>query len=114
MLASIFPTVTIPPFMVVAFRRHLVGNANNILKSYGELGLIVLALLAVCVVVFGWEHPPSKFVEVLLLAPIPFLLWASLRSGVGGTSLALLARDLFCGGRSSPPIDRAGHGKRRG
>jgi signal transduction histidine kinase len=90
MLASIFPTVTIPPFMIAAFRRRLIGDANNAWKSYGELGLIALALVGVCGVLLSWDHPPSTFVEVLHLAPVPILVWASLRSGVGGTSLALL------------------------
>src|SRR5262249_32217149 len=44
-----------------------------------------------CSPAFGWKHLQPSLMPTLLLVPLPFLLWAAVRLGVGGTSLALLA-----------------------
>ena len=95
MLASVFPTVIIPPMLVIAFRRELAGYRTDTAKYYAELFILLAGLLAVCVLVFELEHPQPQYGQVLLLAPLPFLLWAAIRLAVGGTSLALL---IFAGG----------------
>src|SRR5262245_7265396 len=38
MLASVFPTITIPALMITAIRRHLVGRRGDLRRSYVELG----------------------------------------------------------------------------
>jgi signal transduction histidine kinase len=105
MLASVFPTVTIPPMLVMTFRRELAGYRTDTAKYYAELVILIVALLAVCILVFEWEHPQPEYVQVLLLAPLPFLLWAAIRLAVGGTSLALL---IFAGGVAASAL--AGRG----
>jgi signal transduction histidine kinase len=90
MLASVFPTITIPPLMVLAFHGLLVGHRVDRGRAYGELGIIAMALFGLSLLVFGWDHPPLRYVPILLLTPIPFLLWAAARVGVAGTSLSLL------------------------
>jgi signal transduction histidine kinase len=105
MLASVFPTITIPPLVVIAARGNLVGRGANLRSSYVELGLLTGTLLIVCVLAFGWNHPPPEYMPVLLLAPLPLLLWAAIRLGVGGTSLSLL---VFAGAISASAL--AGRG----
>jgi signal transduction histidine kinase len=90
MLASVFPAVTIPPLMIIATRRHLVGCRVDLWRANAELGLLSIALVVVCMLAFGWDHPPPEYLPILLLGPLPLLLWAAVRLGVGGTSLSLL------------------------
>jgi PAS domain S-box-containing protein len=49
-----------------------------------------MAVLVVGIPVFGLESPAPANVPALLLAPLPFLMWAAVRLGVGGTGLTLL------------------------
>jgi PAS domain S-box-containing protein len=53
-----------------------------------EAVLLALALLLVCLAVFGPFAP--RTVTVLLLLPFPLILWAAVRFGTGGASAALL------------------------
>lgn len=90
MLASVFPTVTIPPLMIVASHRHLFGGRTDVQTGYTELVLLTVVLLVACMLVFGWDHPQPQSLPVLFLAPFPLLLWSAVRLGVGGTCLSLL------------------------
>jgi signal transduction histidine kinase len=94
MLASVFPTITIPPLLLAASSRNLIGQRPASPRAYAELAALGLGLLLVSVVVFGLEPRSPGYEVTLRLAPLPFLLWAAIRLGVGGTSLALL---LFAG-----------------
>jgi signal transduction histidine kinase len=105
MLASVFPTVTIPPLVIMAVHRHLVGCRADLRRAYAELGLLTIVLLVVCVLAFGWDHPQPGYLPVLLLPPLPLLLWAAVRLGVGGASLSLL---VFAGSISASAL--AGRG----
>jgi PAS domain S-box-containing protein len=89
-LGHVFATITIPPVIVLTFAGELVGVQHAPRRSYAELGLLTIGLLAVSSPVFGWESPGPGNVPALLLAPLPFLLWAAVRLGVGGLSLSLL------------------------
>ena len=88
-LANVFSIVTIPPVIVLAFAGQLVG-AHATWRSYLELALITVGVLVVGIPVFGLESPGPSTLPALLLAPLPFLIWAAVRVGVGGTGLTLL------------------------
>jgi|KBSSwiStaDraftv2_1062776.scaffolds.fasta_scaffold02337_21 signal transduction histidine kinase len=105
MLASVFPTITIPPLVITAIHRHLVGRRADLRRAYAELGLLTTVLLVVCVLVFAWDHPQPGYLPILLLPPLPLLLWAAVRLGVGGASLSLL---IFAGSVSASAL--AGRG----
>jgi integral membrane sensor domain MASE1 len=89
-LGHVFPMITIPPLILSAVAGQLVGDRNTSWKSYAELALLTMSLLVVSIRVFGWEPQGPGYVPTLLLAPLPFLLWAAVRFGVGGVSLSLL------------------------
>jgi two-component system, LuxR family, sensor kinase FixL len=89
-LANVFPVITIPAVIVLTFAGHLVGAQYAPRRSYAELGLLTMGLLAVGIPVFGWESSALRTVPALLLAPLPFLLWAAVRLGTGALSLSLL------------------------
>ena len=89
-LANVFAMVTIPPVIVLAFAGQLVGAQHATWRSYLELALIAMGVLVVGIPVFGLEPPGPSNVPALLLMPLPFLMWAAVRVGVGGTGLTLL------------------------
>ena len=89
-LANVFAIVTIPPVIVLAFAGQLVGAQHATWRSYLELALITMGVLVVGIPVFGLESPGPSNVPALLLMPLPFLMWAAVRVGVGGTGLTLL------------------------
>jgi len=88
-LANVFSMITIPPVIVQAFAGQLVG-AHATWRSYLELASITVGALVVGIPVFGSEPPGASNLPALLLAPLPFLIWAAVRVGVGGTGLTLL------------------------
>jgi signal transduction histidine kinase len=94
MLASVFPTITIPPLLLAARSHNLIGQRPASPRAYAELAALALGLLLVSLVVFSLEPRSPGYEVTLRLAPLPFLLWAAIRLGVGGTSLSLL---LFAG-----------------
>ena len=89
-LANVFAIVTIPPVIVLAFAGQLVGAQHATWRSYLELALITMGVLVVGIPVFGLELPGPSNVPALLLMPLPFLMWAAVRVGVGGTGITLL------------------------
>jgi PAS domain S-box-containing protein len=86
----VFAIITIPPVIVLAFAGQLVGAQHATWRSYLELGLITMGVLVVGIPVFGLASPGPSNVPALLLMPLPFLMWAAVRVGVGGTGLTLL------------------------
>ncbi len=88
--ANVFSIITIPPVIVLAFAGQLVG-AHATRRAYLELALITVGVLVVGIPVFGLDSPGPSTLPALLLAPLPFLIWAAVRVGVGGTGLTLLA-----------------------
>ena len=88
-LANVFSIITIPPVIVLAFAGQLVG-AHATRRAYLELALITVGVLVVGIPVFGLDSPGPSTLPALLLAPLPFLIWAAVRVGVGGTGLTLL------------------------
>ena len=89
-LANVFAIVTIPPVIVLAFAGQLVGARHATWRSYLELALVTVGVLVISIPVFGLGSPGPTNVPALLLAPLPFLMWAAVRLGVGGTGLTLL------------------------
>jgi PAS domain S-box-containing protein len=90
MLANIFATITITPLIILTRTGQLVGSQYALGRSYAELGLLTLGLLAVAIPVFGWQSPWPGNMPALFLATLPFLLWAAVRLGPGSLSLSLL------------------------
>ena len=89
-LADGLAVITITPLILLTCAGQLVGAQPKLGRSYAELGLLTIGLLAVGIPVLGWESQGPANVPVLLLAPLPLLLWASVRLGPGGLSLSLL------------------------
>jgi signal transduction histidine kinase len=89
-LANVFAIMTIPPLIVLAAAGELVGVRKPRRPRYAELALVTMGLLAVSMLVFGWDAPTSVHMPGLILAPLPLLLWSAVRFGTGGLCLSLL------------------------
>lgn len=89
MIAGVFPTITLPPLFVLARDRNLPGGLDVAHSARVELALLALPLFVLTFIALGGgvdtRHWPALF-----LTPFPFLLWAAVRLGVGGTCIALL------------------------
>jgi signal transduction histidine kinase len=90
-LANIFPITTIPPLIVLSIAGQALGVQQVRRRDYAEFGMLMVGLLAVGILAFGWTSSGVATAPALLLAPLPFLLWAAVRFGVGGVSLSLVA-----------------------
>jgi integral membrane sensor domain MASE1 len=86
LLADGLAVITITPLILLTCAGQLVGAQAKRGRSYAELGLLTIGLLAVGISVLGWESSGPANVPGLLLAPLPLLLWASVRLGPRGLS----------------------------
>lgn len=89
MIAAIFPTATIPLLVSLAANGKLTGYTTESAKPEREL-VVLAALLFVCTFLAYDGKVDAGRWPVLFLVPFPFLLWAAVRLGVGGTCLSLL------------------------
>lgn len=89
MIAGIFPTVTLPALAVVTFRGCLTGRPADTPDTRLELAVLAPLLFIPSFLAFGGTLDVAHW-PALFLTPFPFLLWAAVRLGVGGTSCSLL------------------------
>lgn len=89
MVAGLFPTITIPPVLLLLYQGGLTGHTTAAYPC-SELAISVVAIFAVSFVSFGGRLDTASW-PALFLAPLPLLLTASVRLGVGGTSVSLVA-----------------------
>jgi PAS domain S-box-containing protein len=87
--SNVFASVTIVPAIVgwkgVSPRAFRISTARAV-----EAGFLLGGLTTVILLMFFWLETGSGLVPVLLAAPLPFFLWASIRFGVRGTSVTIL------------------------
>lgn len=87
--AGYFFTITLPPLVVLLAQGRFSGRRRAPVALRLETATVTAALFATSFFVFGGaidlELWPAAY-----LAPLPLLLWAAARFGVGGTALALL------------------------
>ncbi len=87
--AGYFFTITLPPLVVLLAQGGFSGRPRAPLALRLEIAAAMAALFATSLFVFSGgvdlELWPAAY-----LAPLPLLLWAAARFGVGGTALALL------------------------
>ena len=94
-LSNVLATLALVPVIVHASTARLGMFRKIPRRRYVEGGLLTAGLLSVCVVVFTTVGNTSGTAVALLYAPLPFLLWAAVRFGPGGSSASLLVMSLF-------------------
>ena len=89
-LTNVFATLTITPLILLTVTGKMPAFRNVPLRRYAELGLLMAALLAVGIPVFGMGDAGPQGSPALIYAPLPLLLWAAVRFGIRTLSLSLL------------------------
>ena len=85
-----FAVLTITPPILLAIRGELVGARHPRGRRYAELALVAIGLSTIGILVIALDPPRAEIMPALMLAPLPFLLWAAVRLGPGGLCIALL------------------------
>lgn len=90
--SNVLAAIIVPPFMIIAVR-----DARALLRSVSRARLaegaaLVAALCAVSLVLFHQTRSVGD-AALFVYAPVPLLIWATLRTGVGGvtTCIAIVA-----------------------
>jgi len=81
---------TLTPLIVLALTKARTGLAVPSLRRSGEAGALLTGLLAVGFLVFVRPSAGPEQSPALLYAPLPLLLWAAVRFGLGGVCLSVL------------------------
>jgi signal transduction histidine kinase len=90
MFSNMLAELTLVPMIVI-----FVQGGRDWLLHVGrtrrmEAGLLALGVILASVLVFGGQNVSPNNIPALVYIPLPLLLWASLRFGLGGLSTSLL------------------------
>ena len=84
--------LTIVPLIVLCCRSNPISWLRRAGGArVGEAALLAIGTVLVAVVVFGLKSVSPATTPALLYVPLPFLLWAASRFGLGGLSASLLS-----------------------
>src|SRR5215472_12258230 len=89
--SNMLASLTLVPFIVTWVGNPEVPAAKPSFGRYLETAALIIAVPAIGVVAFGTEHVGPTTIPALLYAPLPILLWSTLRFGPKGFSLSFLA-----------------------
>jgi PAS domain S-box-containing protein len=89
-LSNLLPFLIATPGLVIAATRGRDIIRNSSLAHYTEFALLAAGLLLCAIAEFGVVPGAVDRVPALVYAPLPFLLWATVRFGLGGLSFAFL------------------------
>jgi PAS domain S-box-containing protein len=65
-------------------------------RSYVEFGIVLIGLAGILSIASAWQATETIKFPIRLYAPLPFLLWAAVRFGPPGLSIALLVFAYDC------------------
>jgi two-component system sensor histidine kinase UhpB len=91
LFSNMLAEVTLVPIIVLSGLHGMAWVRRASLARYAEGAVLALMIVLVSIFVFGMEPSPHGSLLPLLYLPLPFLLWASVRYGLGGMCAALLA-----------------------
>jgi signal transduction histidine kinase len=93
--SNVLASVTLVPLIVTWQRGGLLSLNKTSSKRYLEITLLAIGLLIVGLVSFVSPSAEPNTRPALLYLALPLLLWAAIRFGPKGSSVALLAVSLF-------------------
>jgi len=83
--------LTLVPVIVLSGLNGLASIRRVSVARYSEAALLAVGTVLVAVLIFGSPLLSPSATPALLYVPLPFLLWAAARFGLGGLSLSLLS-----------------------
>ena len=87
--------LTVVPTLVVSSLCGVSWIRTATPARWCEAGLLAVGTVLVSVLIFGFQPVSLATAPALLYVPLPLLLWATLRFGLGGVSLSLLCVSLI-------------------
>ena len=93
--SNVLAALTLVPLIVTWARGGISAVRGTSLRRYIEAGLLAVGLLIVGLVSFNARSAGPDTRPALLYLPLPLLLWAAIRFGPRGSSVALLVVSLF-------------------
>ncbi|MGB0010241.1 MAG: MASE1 domain-containing protein [Candidatus Sulfotelmatobacter sp.] len=87
--------LTIVPPIVLCFSKPISWTRRTSAALLTEAALLTAGTVLAAVMVFGLPAVSPATTPALLYVPLPFLLWAAARFGLGGLSLSLLSLTLI-------------------
>jgi len=93
-VSNALATLALVPVIIQSSTVHLAGLRAIPWRRYLEAGVLTVSLLATCIAVFIGTSGVGMG-TALLYVPFPFLVWAAVRFGPGGSSASVLVMALF-------------------
>lgn len=93
-LSNALTALIVPPLVLTLLRHGLLGPFKARRAVRLEALALILVLCAVCIAAFHGSRSASQSV-MYACAPLPLLLWAAVRMGVGGVSACIAIMALF-------------------
>lgn len=94
LFSNALATLTVVPLIVIWFQRGGEHLRRLRFAECAEVFALLAGIGATSAVVFLQSHQPGAS-AVLMYAPLPFLMWAAIRRGVGSVSLCVVIVMLF-------------------
>ena len=93
--SNVFASLTLAPLIVAWKQGGLRSLYGALPQRYLEASLLATGLLITGLISFGTSEVGPNTTPALLYLPLPFLLWATTRFGLRGSSAAVMAVSLF-------------------
>lgn len=94
LLSNALAMLTLVPLIVIGFQRGFRSLRNAPLLEHVESGVLLTGIGVTSAMAF-LSTPDTGTLVLLMYAPLPFLMWAAVRRGVGGVSLCAALLALF-------------------
>lgn len=94
-LSNVLASLALVPVIVHAAGVRFGRLRDVSTRRYVEAALLMAGLLTVCIFIFTSAGAVPVTAVAIVYAPLPFLLWAAVRFGPGGSSASLLILSLF-------------------
>src|SRR5437764_1602475 len=94
-VSNVLTYLTVPPALLISANAGWRWLRTASRQRRLEAALLALSVLGAAYLVFHTPLGVASSLPALLYAPVPVLLWAALRFGVGGSSAALLGLTLL-------------------
>lgn len=88
--SNVLAVLTLTPLVTLAWNKSGSALAAVSLPRFSEAYMLIIALVAVGFLISTTPNMQPQQVPALLYLPLPFLLWATVRFGLGGVCIAVL------------------------
>ena len=95
LFSNMLAEIILVPLIVVSGMHGVAWVRGVTLLRFVEAAVFCFVMAVISILVFGAQYSSSNSVPPLVYLPLPFLLWASVRYGLGGLSASVLGVSLI-------------------